>query len=264
MPEPTTGEGAEAKHGGAKHRIVVVDDEPDLRQVLAEYLSKHGYAVRGAAGGTDLDTVLGSGDADLLILDVNMPGEDGISVARRIRAQRRTPILMLTAAGEVVDRVVGLEIGADDYVTKPFDLRELLARVRAVLRRTAAERPGEASAPPASMPTLSAASAPARGVRFGRVTLDPDARCLIEADGAPVELTAMEFDLLHVFAQNPNRVLTRDRLLDLAHNRGTEPFDRSIDIRIARIRRKVERDPAKPQVIRTMRGSGYMFVPDRS
>ena len=244
---------------GEAPRIIVVDDEPELRRVLTEYLTKHGFRVRAAAGGAELDALLGEDSADLLILDVNMPGENGISIARRIRAGCGTPILMLTAADDVVDRVVGLEIGADDYVTKPFDLRELLARIRAVLRRT--ELPPPASAVQAGVP---AAAQPVRGVRFGRVVLDLDARCLVEDDGEPVELTAMEFDLLRVFAQNPNRVLTRDRLLDLAHNRGTEPFDRSIDIRVARIRRKVEHDPAKPQVIRTMRGSGYMFVPNRA
>lgn len=247
---------------GEAYRVIVVDDEPELRQVLAEYLTKHGFSVRVAAGGAELDALLGSEGADLLILDVNMPGEDGISIARRIRALRGgVPILMLTAADAVVDRVVGLEIGADDYVTKPFDLRELLARVRAVLRRAG-------SAPSATVPPPVAPerAAPPRGagVRFGRVTLDLDAHCLVQDDGEPLELTAMEFDLLRAFAQNPNRVLTRDRLLDLAHNRDMEPFDRSIDIRIARIRRKVEHDPAKPQVIRTIRGSGYMFVPSRS
>jgi DNA-binding response OmpR family regulator len=236
-----------------------VDDEPELRRVLVEYLTKHSFLVRAAAGGAELDALLAEDAADMLILDINMPGEDGISIARRIHAASATPILMLTAADAVVDRVVGLEIGADDYMTKPFDLRELLARVRAILRRT--ERGGAAS-PPAVPPSRSAS--PAGGVRFGRLTLDLDSRCLIRESGESVELTAMEFDLLHVFAQNPNRVLTRDRLLDLAHNRGTEPFDRSIDIRIARIRRKVEQDPAKPQLIRTMRGAGYMFVPDRS
>lgn len=253
--------GGGRRDAGEAPRVVVVDDEPELRRVLAEYLAKHGFRVRAAAGGAELDALLGEGPADLLILDVNMPGENGISVARRIRAGRGTPILMLTAADEVVDRVVGLEIGADDYVTKPFDLRELLARIRAVLRRTERERaPLPALVAQAGAPEAAALG----GVRFGRVTLDLDARCLIENNGEPVELTAMEFDLLRVFAQNPNRVLTRDRLLDLAHNRGTEPFDRSIDIRIARIRRKVEQDPAKPQVIRTMRGSGYMFVPMRA
>jgi two-component system phosphate regulon response regulator OmpR len=245
------------KGGSEAPRILVVDDEPELRRVLAEYLAKHGFAVRTAAGGAELDTLLGEQAADLLILDINMPGENGISIARRVRAGGHVPILMLTAADEVVDRVVGLEIGADDYVTKPFDLRELLARIRAVLRR--AERAGgPAPATPSAAPPR---TAPARSVRFGRAVLDLDARCLFQDDGEPMELTAMEFDLLHVFAQNPNRVLTRDRLLELAHNRDWEPFDRSIDVRIARIRRKVEHDPAKPQVIRTMRGAGYMFVP---
>jgi two-component system, OmpR family, response regulator len=250
------------KDAGEARHILVVDDEPELRRVLAEYLTKHGFLVRTAADGAELDALLAEEAADLLILDINMPGEDGISIARRIRAGSATPILMLTAADAVVDRVVGLEIGADDYMTKPFDLRELLARIRAVLRRTqrAGTRPSAAALPsPAPFPP----AVPGRNVRIGRVVLDLDARCLIQDDGEPIELTAMEFDLLHVFAQNPNRVLTRDRLLDLAHNRGTEPFDRSIDIRIARIRRKVEHDPAKPQAIRTMRGSGYMFVPNR-
>jgi DNA-binding response OmpR family regulator len=244
------------KDVGEALRILIVDDEPDLRRVLAEYLTKHGFSVRTAAGGAELDAQLGEKAADLLILDINMPGENGLSIARRVRAGGDMPILMLTAADEVIDRVVGLEIGADDYVTKPFDLRELLARIRTILRRT--ERTG--SLVPAAAPPV---RAPVQGVRFGRVVLDIDARCLFSDDGEPMELTAMEFDLLHVFTQNPNRVLTRDRLLELAHNRGWEPFDRSIDIRIARIRRKVELDPAKPQVIRTMRGSGYMYVPSK-
>src|SRR5215213_5852489 len=164
--------------------ILVVDDELDLRRVLAEYLTKHGFSVRTAASGAELDIELTEKAADLLILDINMPGEDGLSIARRIRASMGIPILMLTAADEVIDRVVGLEIGADDYVTKPFDLRELLARVRTVLRRT--ERAGD------SVPTAApAACPPVQGVRFGRVVLDIDARCLFSDDGEPMELTAM-------------------------------------------------------------------------
>jgi DNA-binding response OmpR family regulator len=250
---------AQSAHKDASEasHILVVDDETDLRRVLAEYLTKHGFSVRTATDGADLDIQLGDQATDLLILDINMPGEDDLSIARRIRASMGIPILMLTAAGEVVDRVVGLEIGADDYVTKPFDLRELLARVRTVLRRTEGARGFVPTAKPTACP-------PAQGVRFGRVILDVDARCLFAEDGELMELTAMEFDLLHVFVKNPNRVLTRDRLLELAHSRGWEPFDRSIDIRIARIRRKVEYDPAKPQVIRTMRGAGYMYVPSKS
>jgi two-component system phosphate regulon response regulator OmpR len=193
---------------------------------------------------------------DLLILDVNMPGESGFEIARRIRAGSDVPILMLTAADDVVDRVVGLELGADDYVTKPFDLRELRARIQAVLRRNTRRL----SPAPTPHPEGSSTAT----VKFGDFRLDIDARRLLQADGEHLELTAMEFDLLVAFARNPNRVLSRERLLDIAHNRDTEPFDRSIDVRIARIRRKVERDPSKPQIIKTMRGAGYMFVPPKS
>ncbi|MBI3515776.1 MAG: response regulator, partial [Proteobacteria bacterium] len=222
-------------------RIVVVDDEPGLRDMVAEYLTKHGMAVRGAADGAALDRCLAEVPADLVLLDVNMPGEDGFTVARRLRASADVAIIMVTAAGEVVDRVVGLEIGADDYVTKPFDLRELRARVRTVLRR-----PRGGAAP--------ATDDGAGGrVRFGALTLDLAARRLLAPDGSERKLTAMEFDLLQVFAQNPNRVLSRDRLLDLAHHKNDAPFDRSIDIRIARLRRKIEPDPSKPQVIKTVR-----------
>lgn len=233
-------------------RIIVVDDEPELRQILREYLGRHGFTVRAAVSGHELDIQLAAEPADLLILDLSMPEEDGLSIARRIRARSSMPILILTAANDVVDRVVGLEVGADDYVTKPFDLRELLARVRALLRRT--QSTSVIPARPKPVPDSE------NRVRFGKVLLDIDARSLLDADGAPLPLTAMEFDLLHAFAQNPNRVLTRDRLLDLAHNRDNEPFDRSIDIRIGRLRRKIEPDPAKPQVIKTVHGSGYMFV----
>jgi two-component system phosphate regulon response regulator OmpR len=234
-------------------RVIVVDDEPDLREMIAAYLGKYGFVVSGAAGGEELDAHLASGSPDLLILDVNLPGEDGFAIARRIRAQSAVPILMLTAAGDTVDRVVGLELGADDYVAKPFDLRELRARIQAVLRRTSrTQNSAQQQAEPS-----------AERVRFGDMLLDLDAHRLLRPDGSELEITAMEFDLLAAFARNPNRVLSRDRLLDLAHNRDSEPFDRSIDVRITRIRRKVERDPEKPQVIKTMRGAGYMFVPGK-
>jgi len=240
--------------GGAErkmHRLVVVDDEPGLRTMIADYLRRHGFTVDAAADGTGLDACLEKGMPDLLILDVNMPGENGFAIARRIRARSDVPILMLTAADDVVDRVVGLELGADDYVTKPFDLRELRARIQAVLRRNLRAVDLHPTQP----------ISPSSAVRFGDLLLDLDARQLVQADGSEVALTAMEFDLLAAFATNPNKVLSRERLLDLAHNRGTEPFDRSIDIRVTRIRRKVERDPAKPELIKTMRGAGYMFVP---
>jgi DNA-binding response OmpR family regulator len=234
-----------------KARLVVVDDEPDLRSMLSEYLGRYGFTVLTASGGKELDVCLAEGAPDLLILDVNMPDEDGFAIARRVRAQCNVPIMMLTAAGDVVDRVVGLELGADEYIVKPFDLRELRARIQALLRRVrpaaaAPEIPGTASR-----------------IRFGPLLLDLEARRLLQPDGTELEITAMEFDLLAAFAANPNRVLSRDRLLDLAHNRDGEPFDRSIDIRIARIRRKVEPDPGKPQLIKTVRGAGYIFVPTK-
>jgi len=233
-----------------RHRLVVVDDEPELRAMVAEYLGRHGFVVHTAANGAELDACMAEPMPDLLLLDVNMPGEDGFAIARRVRARSDVPILMLTAADDIVDRVVGLELGADDYVTKPFDLRELRARIQAILRR------GRRAAPPVANEAV--ATAP---VDFGDVMLDLDARRLLRRDGSELEITAMEFDLLAAFARNPNRVLSRERLLDLAHNRDTDAFDRSIDVRIARIRRKVEREPGKPQVIRTMRGAGYKFVP---
>jgi two-component system phosphate regulon response regulator OmpR len=184
-----------------------------------------------------------------VLLDIRMPGEDGLSLARFLRAEKQVGIIMLTAAGEVVDRIVGLEMGADDYLAKPVDLRELLARIKAVLRRTErAQAEAEADQPQG-----------ARLARFGRFTLNLDSHKLFDGSGGEIALTGMEFDLLKAFADNPNRVLTRDQLLNLAHNRDWEPFDRSIDIRIARIRRKIESDPAKPQVIKTVRGAGYIY-----
>jgi two-component system phosphate regulon response regulator OmpR len=233
-------------------RVIVVDDEPDLREMIAAYLGKYGFIVSGAAGGQELDAHLATVSPDLLILDVNLPGEDGFAIARRVRSHSAVPILMLTAAGDTVDRVVGLELGADDYVTKPFDLRELRARIQAVLRRTAR------TPDPRQRQAVTAKS-----VRFGDLVLDLEAHRLLRPDGTELEITAMEFDLLAAFARNPNRVLSRERLLDLAHNRDLEPFDRSIDVRITRLRRKLERDPEKPEVIKTMRGVGYMFVQNK-
>lgn len=231
--------------------IVVVDDEPEIRSMLADYLGHAGFAVSTAEDGVALRQLVDAEPIDLVILDINMPGEDGLSLARFLRASTSVAIVMLTAAGEVVDRVVGLEMGADDYIAKPVDLRELLARIRAVLRRSSL-RPRQASGTPASG---------ARRVALGVCQLDLDAHRLYAADGREVPITSMEFDLLKAFADHPNQVLSRDQLLDLAHNKDWEPFDRSIDIRIARLRRKIEDDPAKPQVIKTVRGAGYIFVP---
>jgi two-component system phosphate regulon response regulator OmpR len=233
----------------ASAEILVVDDEPDLRETVAEYLARHGFRVRVAMDGATMAARLKEKAADLVILDINMPGEDGLTLARRLREHSDVCIMMLTAAGEIVDRVVGLEMGADDYVAKPFDPRELLARVRTVLRRRA-DAQARGARP----------EAPAVTLRFGRWLLDLDAHKLVGEDGAALRLTAMEFDLLHAFARHPNKVLSRGQLLDLAHRRDWEPFDRSIDIRVARLRKKIERDPAKPQIIKTIPGAGYMYV----
>jgi two-component system phosphate regulon response regulator OmpR len=204
-----------------------------------------------ADGGPAMRELLEKQVPDVVLLDVNLPGEDGLSLARYLRERYDLPIIMVTAADEVVDRVVGLEVGADDYLTKPFDPRELRARIKTVLRRY--QRPGAAA---------DAAAPPTRRMPFGRCTLDLDTRQLLDAGNHEIPLTSMEFDLLKVFAERPNRVLSRDQILNLTRNRDWDPFDRSIDIRIARLRRKIEADPDKPATLKTVRGAGYMFVPN--
>ena len=262
-------EGRRVVEAGA--HVLVVDDEVEVRDALREYLLRHRLDVSTADGGQAMRAILAAAAAtprpvDLVILDIRMPGEDGLSLARELRAKGGVGILMLTAEGEVVDRVVGLEVGADDYLAKPFDPRELLARVRSVLRRVRPVPPPSAGpAPDGHAPDAQPPALPRREVRFGRCILDLDARRLRTCeDGEDVPITAMEFDLLEVFAANPDRVLTRDWLLDLAHHRDEEPFERSIDVRVSRLRRKVELDPSKPAVIKTVRGGGYMFVPTRA
>jgi two-component system phosphate regulon response regulator OmpR len=229
--------------------IVVCDDEPDIRDTVAEYLASHGYVVTPAGAGPVLREIVNNGSVDIVILDIHMPGEDGLSLARYLREHSDVAIIMLTGSAEIVDRVVGLEIGADDYVAKPVDLRELLARVKAVLRRTTGvtrttERGGAQGHDP---------------VRFGRCSLDLEQHKLFDAEGKEVPITAMEFRLLKVFAEHRGRILNRDQLLELAHDRGWDPFDRSIDIRISRLRKKIEADPSKPEVIKTVRGVGYIY-----
>lgn len=247
--------------------IIVCDDEPDLREAVAEYLARRGLDVRRAEDAAALRRLLAERPADLVILDIAMPGEDGLSVARALRAEGDIGIVMLTAAGDVVDRVVGLEVGADDYIAKPVDLRELLARMRAVLRRREATQQalGTMTAGAPAAPQATAAAQPAtqagKRVRMGRTWLDLDARRLTGADGVEIPLGPSEFALLRAFAERPGRVLSRETLLDLAHPRGDEHFDRSIDVRIARIRRKVEAVPERPAVIKTIRGAGYVFDP---
>ena len=226
--------------------VLVVDDEADLRETMCEYLRLHGFRTTAADGGAAMRRVLAGQVVDLVVLDVRMPGESGLSLARELRSLHEVGIVMATAVGDVIDRVVGLEIGADDYVPKPLDLRELVARIRAVLRRRAGS--------PTPVPAAVAAQTP-----FGRYRLDHVSRRLLDPEGREVVLTRMELDLLAAFAAFPNQVLSRERLLDLAHGKDAEPFDRSIDMRIARIRRKIEADPARPSIIRTVRGSGYVF-----
>jgi len=233
-------------------RILVVDDEADLRDMLEEYLGGQGFDVLTADGGPACREIFRETTPDLVLLDIAMPGEDGLSVARHLREHHGVAVIMLTAASEVVDRVVGLEMGADDYITKPFDPRELLARIKSVLRRTG--RSPTAEAPTPGRQAL---------VKFGRCVLNTESHQLFGPDDEEITITSMEYDLLQAFATHPNRVLSRDQLLNLAHNRDWEPFDRSIDIRITRLRKKVEADPSKPQTIKTVRGAGYIFVPPR-
>ena len=233
-------------------RILIVEDDPSVREMLAEYLGTHGYEVAQVDRGAAMREAVEKSLPDVVLLDVNLPGEDGLTLARFLRERYDVGIIMVTGAADVADRVAGLEVGADDYVTKPFDLRELRARVKSVLRRMQAEAPAPAAAAPA---------ASALRVRVGVCTLDLASHQLFDAAGGELPLTSMEFDLLRAFVEHPNQVLNRDQLLTLTRNREWEPFDRSIDIRIARVRRKIEADPDHPQAIRTVRGSGYMFVP---
>jgi two-component system phosphate regulon response regulator OmpR len=234
-------------------RLLIVDDDASIRAMLREYLQGHGYLVAEAASGTQMRQCIEADLPDVVLLDIRLPGEDGLSLAKYLRERYDVGIIMVTASGDVIDRVVGLEVGADDYLPKPFDPRELLARLKSVLRRIQAK--------PAAEATPVAAATPSRQ-RFGRCELDVDSRRLFEAGGAELAMTAMEFDLLRVFLDNPNRVLSRDQLLMHTRNREWEPFDRSIDIRIGRLRRKVEPDPAgEPRCIRTVRNAGYMYVP---
>lgn len=242
----------------SKNTLLVVDDEPELAEILMEYFSGQGFDVRSAGNAAEARAALEIAVPQLAILDIHMPGEDGLSLARWIRQQHSgMGIIMLTTAADVVDRIVGLEMGADDYVSKPFELRELLARAKSVLRRLAEKAPAAVAAAQSTLPTTKTGNR----IRFGRCELDLDARALLDDQGESTALTAMEFDLLKVFAANAGRVLNRDQLMELAHHKGWDVFDRSIDLRIMRLRRKIEPDPEKPEVIKTVRGVGYMFVP---
>ncbi|PDT88307.1 DNA-binding response regulator [Bradyrhizobium sp. Y36] len=234
--------------------IMIVDDEAPAREMVGDYLKMHGFTVTLCDGGKSLRAAIDGGMPDLVVLDLNMPEEDGLSIIRDLKSRINVPVIMLTATASPIDRVVGLELGADDYVAKPCELRELMARIRSVLRRSV---PAKAAAPEAA----AAKSDKEQLVRFGTKWLDLEAQALRDDEGNEHPLTASEFGLLKVFAANPKRVLSRERLLELANARDAEAFDRAVDLRIMRIRRKIEPDPAKPAVIRTIRGGGYLFSP---
>jgi two-component system phosphate regulon response regulator OmpR len=225
----------------------VVDDDQALRELLTNYLATSGFVVDAAADGVQMHARLAQSMPDAIVLDLMLPGEDGLSLARRLRKSSNIPILMLSARGEEIDRIVGLEVGADDYLPKPFSPRELLARLRALLRR--------------AHPSSAAAAAPAAHLhRFGPFTLDTDAWRLLR-DGAEVPVSSGEIELLRIFVEHPNRVLSRDSLIDRLKGYERGAFDRSIDVRVTRLRRKIEVDPAHPAYIRTVRGEGYLFHP---
>ncbi len=229
------------------HHLLVVDDHREIRDLLARYRTKHGFRVSTAADGQGKRKILADSRIDLIILDLMLPGEDGLTLCRQLRAKSSIPVIMLTAVGEETDRIVGLEMGADDYVPKPFSARELLARVKAVLRRAQALpepiRPNDNTA-----------------LRFADWKFHVARRELESADGVVVPLSTGEFDLLLAFVQHPQRVLSREQLLDLARGRATDLFDRSIDTQVRRLRRKIEPDPKKPTIIKTVWGGGYMLT----
>ena len=214
----------------------------------------NGFSVHGAENGDAMREVMSANPIEIVLLDVRLPGEDGFTLCRELRAEHDVGIIMLTGSADTVDRVVGLEIGADDYVGKPFDLRELLARVKSLQRRMKGSTPKPAAAP---APGPSQETVP-----IGEFTLNIATQGLLDPSGEPVPLTSMEFQLLKAFTDRPNRVLTRDQLLDAAHNKDWEPYDRSIDVRITRLRKKIEQDPSRPRLIKTIRGAGYMYSPD--
>ena len=229
--------------------ILVVDDDREIRDLLNRFLVKHGLRVSTARDGIEMTRILDGAAIDLVVLDLMLPGEDGLSLCRKLRSTTTLPVIMLTAMGEDTDRIVGLEMGADDYLPKPFNPRELLARIKAVLRR---------------VQSLPAASPKGDTAKFDGWVLDLGSRRLTSPQGEEVELSTGEYDLLLAFATHPRRVLSRDQLLDLARGRTAAPFDRSVDIQVMRLRRKIEADPKEPRLIKTVRGGGYMFAAEVS
>jgi len=228
--------------------ILVVDDNREIRELIQRFLGDHGYRVSTAPDGNRMKKVLANGAIDLIVLDLMMPGEDGLTLCRNLRAESNIPVIMLTAMGEETDRIIGLEMGADDYLAKPFNPRELLARIKAVLRRTDSAQDRQPLEAPEQL-------------RFLGWTLLPVARELIDPEQTLVPLSTSEFALLMAFVTRPGRVLSRDQLLDLARGRSTRAFDRAIDTLVSRLRRKLGDEPRNPQIIKTVRGGGYLFAP---
>jgi DNA-binding response OmpR family regulator len=235
-----------ANNDNPPQRLLVVDDDPGLRQLLKKYLDENGYNTSTVEDGASVDEWLSKNTADLIILDLMLPGEDGLSIARRLRVSSQVPVIMLTARGEELDRIIGLEVGADDYLAKPFNPRELLARIRAVLRRSvhAIEEKQQISS-----------------LKFGDFNFNPDSKVLSRG-GHEVALTNGEASLLEIFLHHPNHMLSRDQIMDYISRRALDPFDRSIDVRVNRLRAKIENDPSSPVFIRTVWGKGYRFTPD--
>lgn len=227
--------------------ILVVDDDRDISALLAEYLEKNGFKAITAGDGKAMWKALDEHRVDLIVLDLNLPGEDGLTLCRNLRTRSNIPVVMLTARGEPLDRILGLEMGADDYLPKPFEPRELFARIRSVLRRTHSLPPNQQDGEP-------------QKVRFSGWTMDFTARHLINADGVVVALSGAEFRLLKIFVEHANRVLSRDQLLNLTQGRDADPFDRSIDLQISRLRQKLGEDARSPQIIKTVRNEGYVLA----
>ncbi len=235
------------RHDGTMDHILVVDDDRDIRELLSEYLQKQGYRISVARDGRAMRAAIAVAMPDLIVLDLMLPGEDGLTLCRELRSQSDVPVLMLTARSEEIDRIVGLEMGADDYLAKPFNPRELVARIKSILRRARALplnlRPDEA-----------------RLIHFSGWTLEIATRDLMAPDRSRVALSGTEFRLLRIFLDHPNRVLTRDQLIDLTQSREADPYDRSIDLQVSRVRRRLQDNPKEPALIKTARGQGYVLA----
>ncbi len=238
--------------------LAVLDDEADITQLLGGYLQKHGFRVTQVHHGAALMALMAADPPALVLLDLGLPGEDGFAIARQLREHWHCGLVIVTGRGDAIDKVVGLEVGADDYVTKPFDLRELLARIKAVLRRVA---PGPSAAPPPAAVSAVPAAVDRSRLCFAGWQLDTAARSLSHPAGHEVVLTSGEFDLLRAFAEHPGRVLSRDFLLEQTRGREAGPFDRTVDVQVGRLRKKLEDDGEQPQLIKSVRGAGYILVP---